>query len=77
MIRTVEQILADQEKQADAERERLLAMPIPDGLCSEHKRQHRMWGWHDMHPCNRCRSIEIMQTRIKSLRDPSKQDRVA
>jgi hypothetical protein len=77
MTRTVEQILADQEKQADAERERLRALPIPEGLCVVHRRQHRMWGWHDMRSCNACRSIEIQQTGIKTQWRPSPSRREA
>jgi hypothetical protein len=56
VIRTIEQVLADQAKQAEAQRMEALAKPVPEGLCPKHADQYRLWGWHDMRqPCKACR----------------------
>lgn len=50
MTRTTKQILADQERQAEADRISACAQPIPESLAWQHAKhaQHRRWGWHDM-----------------------------
>jgi hypothetical protein len=50
MTRSSEQILADQARQAAAEREQRMARAVksPSGLNPLYVLQERLWGWHDM-----------------------------
>jgi hypothetical protein len=49
MARTTEQVLLDQQRQADARHASAHgAEPVPIGLDPLHALQHFLWGWHDM-----------------------------
>ena len=47
MTQTTEQILRAQERQAEADRTRLLDRPVPRGLSPLRTLQEMLWGWHD------------------------------
>jgi hypothetical protein len=48
MARTTEEVLADQQRQVDAERASVSSNnPVPPGLSPLHAFQHASWGWHD------------------------------
>jgi hypothetical protein len=74
MTRTTEQVLADQIKQAAAEKKRRLAARKPQpGLSPLHALQELAWGWHDMRrrsqPKRRPKPTETRH--VRQLRRPT------
>jgi hypothetical protein len=47
MTRTTEDILADQQRQADFDHASVDSKPVPRGLSPLQALQHALWGWHD------------------------------